>query len=81
MIKNEKHDIQRLNQLTVWLLLSIISITFVHMKLTNTKYIAKEIDCKNRDFFWQNNMESNNTHGTIPLIWWDKIYRPKHEVA
>lgn len=51
--------------------------TMHYIKISN--YIAKEIDCKNRDFFWHNNIEYNNIHSTIPLISWDKICRPKCE--
>lgn len=38
------------------------------------------MDNKNRDFFWQNNMEAANGYGTVRLISWDKICRPKCEV-
>lgn len=41
--------------------------------------ILKEMDKMNKDFFWQNNIDSKNNHGAIPLISWDKVCRPKCE--
>lgn len=35
-------------------------------------YIAKEIFNTNRDFLWNNNMKSNNSLDSIPLILRDK---------
>lgn len=40
-------------------------------------YIVKEMDNRNRDFFWKSNMDSDYNHGSIALISRDKIYRPK----
>lgn len=36
---------------------------------------TKEIDRKNKNFFWHNN--SSEGHSRIPLVSWDKICRPK----
>lgn len=51
--------------------------TMQGIKISN--YIAKEMDKVNRVFFWQNNMDSNDRLGAIPLVSWDKICRPKCE--
>lgn len=42
-------------------------------------YMAKEIDCANNNFFWKNNLDSDNWESSIPLISWDKICRLKCE--
>lgn len=42
-------------------------------------YIAKAIDKKNKDSFLENNMDSDNNHGSLSLVSWDKICKPKCE--
>lgn len=51
--------------------------TMQRIKIPN--YVAKEMDKMNKDFFWQNNMDSNNNHGSLQLVSWDKVCQPKCE--
>lgn len=42
-------------------------------------YIAHDLDNANRKFFWDNNLDSNQSQPKISLIAWDKICRLKSE--
>lgn len=42
------------------------------------KYICKEIDKINKNFFWNKHIDEEG-NSTIPMIVWDKICRPKYE--
>lgn len=55
-------------------LAEITQFTTQGIKIPN--YIAKEMDKKNRDFFWLSNMLSGNKHGPLPLVSWIKFVDP-----
>lgn len=43
------------------------------------KYVCRETDNINMNFFWQDNCDNNSPHLTIHSIAWNKICHPKRE--